>query len=36
MEWVKNTTSDLKLAMGDLLAGLERHKLSYLGVGDAF
>ena len=36
MERVENTTSDVKLAMGDLLAGLERRKLRYLGVGDAF
>lgn len=35
MEWVENTTSDVKLAMGDLLAGLERRKLRYFGVGDA-
>jgi hypothetical protein len=36
MEWVENRTCDVKLAMGDLLAGLERRKLRYLGVGDAF
>jgi hypothetical protein len=36
MESVENTTSDVKLAMADLLAGLEQRKLRNLGVGDAF
>jgi hypothetical protein len=36
MEWVENTTSDVKLAMADLLAGLEQRKLRNLGVGHAF